>query len=251
MPAPGWSPCPGPDREARVDRDALEEGLSRGARMVLLTNLHNPTGVLLEAREMEEIARACARAGAVLVVDEVFAEFLPLEKRPPAAHSLNEGAVTLASFTKAFGLGSLRAGWILASPERVRRLEQINDMVQVANPTLPFLVLQRILEREEDIRRWIEKEMARVSQARARLAGSPLLDFPAPAGGVTLFARFPGVEDTGELCRFLAEKKKVHLVPGAFFGDPSRVRIGLALPGEALDRAVHALLESLEEIKRP
>ncbi|HHI68595.1 MAG TPA: aminotransferase class I/II-fold pyridoxal phosphate-dependent enzyme [Planctomycetes bacterium] len=125
----------------------------------------------------------------------------------------------------------------------------MNDMVQVANPTLPFLVLQRVLEREEAVRGWMEKEMARVAKARARLASSPLLDFPAPAGGVTLFARFPGVEDTGELCRFLAEEKGVHLVPGAFFGDPSRVRIGLALAEEALDRAVRALLESLEEEK--
>ncbi len=239
-----------PDGEARVDREALEEGLSRGARMVLLTNLHNPTGALMGARELEEVARACARAGAVLVVDEVFAEFLPLEKRPPAAHSLHGEAVTLASFTKAFGLGSLRAGWIMASEERVRRLEQVNDMVQVANPTLPFRVLQRVLEREEAVRGWIEKELARVAKARDRLASSPLLDFPSPAGGVTLFARFPGVEDTGELCRFLAEEKGVHLVPGAFFGDPSRVRIGLALPGEALDRAVQALLESLAERQR-
>ncbi len=241
-------PLPRPAGQgARVDRDALEEGLSRGARMVLLTNLHNPTGALLEGLELEGIAQACARAGAVLVVDEVFAEFLPPEKRPPAAHALHEGAVTLSSFTKAFGLGSLRAGWILASPERVRRLEQVNDMVQVANPTLPFQVLLRVLEREGAVRSWLEKEMAGVAKARARLKASPLLEFPEPAGGVTLFAAFPGVEDTGELCRFLAEEKEVHLVPGAFFGDPSRVRIGLALSGEALDLAVRALRESLED----
>ncbi len=236
-----------PDRGARVDRDALEKGLSQGARMVLLTNLHNPTGALMDAREVEEIALACARAGAILLVDEVFAEFLSPSERPPCAHALHEKALTLGSFTKAFGLGSLRAGWILASPGRIRLLEQVDDMVQVANPTLPFLVLDRVLDREEAIRRWLRKETAHLEKTREVLAASPFLEFPPPAGGVTLFASIPGVKETGELCRVLAEEKHIHLVPGAFFGDPARVRIGLALPREDLDRAVAALLEALEE----
>ena len=231
---------------ARVDQDALAQGLARGARMVLLTNLHNPTGVLLEEEELSALARTCARAGAVLVVDEVFSEFLPPEGRPPFAYALHPGAVTLSSFTKAFGLGSLRAGWVLARPELVRRLEQMNDMVQVANPTLPFFVLDRVLEREKEIRAWLEETLAPLEKAREELARSPLLDFPSPAGGVTLFPSFRGVPETGPLCRFLAEERGVHLVPGAFFGDPSRVRMGLPTEESAREEALAALLESLE-----
>ena len=101
--ARGWS----------VDEDALAEGLGRGARLVLLTNLHNPTGMRLEAADLARIAETCAKAGARLVVDEVFAEFLAPEMRPEAAHRAHPEALTLSSFTKAYGLGSLRAGWIL------------------------------------------------------------------------------------------------------------------------------------------
>ncbi len=242
----GWAP----------DEEALEEGLERGARMVLLTNLHNPTGVLLEEEDLARIARKVHRAGAVLVVDEVFSEFLPPGKRPRSAHALLPEAVTLASFTKVFGLGSLRAGWVLAPPSLVVKLEQWNDMVQVGNPTLPFKVLERVLDQEEALRAWLAEAMEGVRAGLEILAASPLVEFHPPAGGVTLFASLKGLQDTGPLCRFLAEEKEVHVVPGAFFQDPSRIRIGLSLPRPELDQALKAFLESVEtyllsEKKRP
>ena len=230
----------------RPDCDALSAGLARGARLVLLSNLHNPTGTLLEESDLLEIAEACARAGARLVVDEVFLEFLPLVKRPRAVHALHPAAVTVASFTKAFGMGSLRTGWVLAEPNLAKRLEGLNDLFQVTNPTLPFEVLKRILQREDAVRAWLAMEMTRIRRARRVLEESPLFSFPEPAGGVTLFGAVPGVADTEALCRFLAKKRGVYVVPGSFFDDPGRIRLGLALPEEKLEAALQAFLDGVE-----
>ena len=240
-------PLPRPQALGRaVDEEALASGLKRGARLVVLSNLHNPTGARLEGQDLARIAETCACAGARLVVDEVFAEFFRPEERPVPAYRAHANAVTLSSFTKAFGVGSLRAGWVLGPPDLVRRMQQAGDLLQVVNPTLPFLVLERLLDRENEVRAWLDGELERIRPALRALQEHPALSFGQPAGGVCCFAAVAGTTDTAALARFLAEEHQVHVVPGAFFGEPERIRVGLALPAPQLASAKAALETGLE-----
>jgi len=239
------------DARGTPDLDSLEKGLAEGARLVVLTNLHNPYGTDLGREGLQEILTLAERAGARVVCDEVFAEFLPPGERPPACQELSPTALTLSSFTKAFGLGSLRQGWILADPETVERLALAFDLMGVASPTLPLLVVHRLLEREEEARAWLRRELAGVPAALDRLGRHPRLRFPRPAGGVTLFPTVRGWPDTTPLCAELAGKHGVHVVPGRFFGAPERIRLGLGLPPAELEACITAFLAALDACRPP
>ena len=107
----------------RLDLAAPERALedSGDVNAVFLCNPNNPTGDAMPRREVLQLARRIREAGAVLVVDEAFADFAP----PLSTASEVDDAIFVArSFTKFFALPGLRLGCLVASDvERVRAFQ--------------------------------------------------------------------------------------------------------------------------------
>jgi len=105
--------------------------------LVFLCNPNNPTGVYLAQKEVKELAQACAEAGALLVMDEAYLNFV---ESPWDSLDLLEGGntVLLRSMTKDYALTGLRLGYSLASPEVTARLASfqpdwsVNSLAQAA-----------------------------------------------------------------------------------------------------------------------
>ncbi len=89
--------------------------------LVILANPGNPTGSLIPAGDLQGLATAAHEAGAVLVVDEAFVDFV---EDASLKHSLDRfpWLLLLRSLTKFFALPGLRIGYALASPELLGRL---------------------------------------------------------------------------------------------------------------------------------
>ncbi len=93
----------------------------RSGDLVILSNPSNPAGTAAAAEELLETARRCARAGAVLVVDEAFADFCPEESL--IVHAAREPAlVVLRSLTKFYGIPGIRIGFAAGTPGLVERM---------------------------------------------------------------------------------------------------------------------------------
>ncbi len=116
----------------------MQEKPSRGTpSLVFLCNPNNPTGVYLAYKEIEALAQTCAEAGALLVVDEAYLNFVD---SPWDSLDLLEGGntVLLRSMTKDYALTGLRLGYSLASPEVTSRLASfqpdwsVNSLAQAA-----------------------------------------------------------------------------------------------------------------------
>ena len=92
----------------------IERAITPATRLVVLTNLQNPTGALLPLETLRAIGAMAERVGARVLVDEVYLEML-FDSAPPSAFSLGDTFVVTSSLTKAYGLSGLRCGWILAA----------------------------------------------------------------------------------------------------------------------------------------
>ncbi|MEW6747508.1 MAG: pyridoxal phosphate-dependent aminotransferase [Planctomycetota bacterium] len=228
----------------KIDRAEFRRLLGSGTRLVMLTNLHNPSGVRLELNELTELADDAARAGATLVVDEVYREF---EAHLPTAFHAGPNVIAISSFTKAFGLGSLRAGWIYAAPATRERLQSFENLI-VVNPPVPSVrVLAAALRNEsflEACRR--EAREVRLKRLIGLVEGCAPLEWIPPAGGLVGFPRLKGVPDSGPLAAFLADKFEVQVVPGHFFGAPAHFRIGCAGLLQHLEPALERFREGLQ-----
>src|SRR5258708_19452399 len=100
---------------------------SKKARLMVVTNLDNPSGVVLEEETLRAIGEMARSVGARVLVDEVYLELL-FDRPQRSAFHLGEHFIVTSSLTKAYGLSGLRCGWILAAPELAERMWHHNDL---------------------------------------------------------------------------------------------------------------------------
>jgi aspartate/methionine/tyrosine aminotransferase len=116
----------------RIDPREIERSVSRRTRLIVITNLHNPSSALTDKETLVEIQGIAREVGARVLVDEVYLEAL-FDGSPSAFHLGREFIVT-SSLTKAYGLSGLRCGWILAEPELAESMRRLNDLFCVIPP---------------------------------------------------------------------------------------------------------------------
>jgi aspartate/methionine/tyrosine aminotransferase len=228
----------------RLDPAEVERSIAPGTRLVVVTNFHNPTSVRADDAALAEIGAIAARAGARVLVDEVYLECLD---RPRSAFFLGDNFVTTASLTKAYGLSGLRCGWVIAPPELARRMWRINDLYG-ATPAHPAELLSVVaLDNLDSVAARTRAHLARNRALLDRFLDSRRdLEVVRTESGTTSFPRLPpGRVD--ELCRLLREKYETSVVPGSFFEMPEHFRIGIggetAMVAEGLERLGLALDE--------
>jgi aspartate/methionine/tyrosine aminotransferase len=206
--------------------DALVPLLTHATRIVAITQPNMPTGEVLADDELDELARLLAARGVLLLVDEVYRDLAiePGLAVPSAARHAN--AIVVGDVAKPFGLGGVRIGWLIARDAGLReRIATLRDYTTLSVPT-PSDALARIALRHVDdlLRGPLENIRANLARLRVLAARDHLLTFEAPRAGATAFVH---VADAEDLQRDLAAAG-VLVVPGALFGEPEYLRIGLA-----------------------
>ena len=233
----------------RLDPAEVERRISPQTRLIVLTNLHNPSGAYADEAALRAIGDIAKAHGARVLVDEVYLEAL-YEKRPPAAIHLGDHFLVTSSLTKGFGLSGVRCGWILAAPEVCHRIRRIHDLYGV-NPAHPadlisvvaFDHLDKITARAKEILD------ANRSHLNAFLDSRHDLEFFRPDYGPVVFPRLRrgNVEDFVALLR---EKHETSVVPGRFFDMPQHFRIGIGGNPEMTREALNRLARALDEYDR-
>src|SRR4030088_1623885 len=114
-----------------LDVARVEAACTQRTRLVILSNLHNPTGALLNRADLESLAELADRRDLHVLVDEVYLEWIYAAGKDPeirSAINVSPRFVTTRSLTKVFGLAALRAGWILAEAGVATRMRRLNGL---------------------------------------------------------------------------------------------------------------------------
>jgi histidinol-phosphate aminotransferase len=112
-----------PLKRQALDADALAAATSERTRMVLITSPNNPTGTALGRAELRHVLESVP-PHTLVVLDEAYREFMTRADRPDPVALLAEfpNFVVLRTFSKAYGLASLRVGYAFAAPDVVDSL---------------------------------------------------------------------------------------------------------------------------------
>ncbi len=211
----------------RLDPGAVERALTPRTRLVVLTNPHNPTGVLAGDADLEAVGRLAERAGARVLVDEVYLDSVPGGPRRAAA-TRGPAFITTCSLTKSYGLPGLRCGWVLAAPDVAERVRRARDVVDGTGAFPAERLAALAFERLDALAARAQAILGPTRAALARfLDAHPQVDCVGPSGGTTVFPRVRGVADADPLVDRLARDFETGVVPGRFFQAPSHFRIGL------------------------
>jgi len=105
-----------------LDMDKFKKSVS-GMDIVFICNPNNPTGTLIEKDKVLDMLKMARKAGAFTVMDEAFIEYAPEHSIVREAASAR-GVAVLRNFTKFYGMPGLRLGYLVASPDLVKRLSK-------------------------------------------------------------------------------------------------------------------------------
>jgi aspartate/methionine/tyrosine aminotransferase len=200
------------------------------ATLAVVSTPHNPTGRLLTDAEWVHLRRF-ADDGGVVLVDEVYRD---LQAKPPkVAAARHPRFLTTASFTKAYGLGAMRVGWILGAPELLAPIRRADNLISVQVATPSILAVERAWPRLAELRK---KALAPVKRNLAALRRSGL-EFIEPDAGLTALVK---VGD-GDTAATALHSRGIGVAQGSFFGAPEYVRIYLAADREAFAKGLEAL----------
>jgi len=232
----------------RIDPAEVERQITPRTRLVVLTNLHNPSGALLDDETLRAVGEIARGHGAYVLVDEVYLEAL-YERRPRSAVHLGDHFVVTSSLTKAYGLSGLRCGWVLANPELARRMWHINDLygVNAAHPAELLSVialdnLDRVAARARKLLQATRPALEEFLRARNDLA------YVWPEFGTIAFPRLlHGSVD--QLDRLLREKYETSIAPGSYFDMPQNFRLGIGGDPETTQEGLLRLASALEELR--
>jgi aspartate/methionine/tyrosine aminotransferase len=227
-----------------ISIDELVSLITPKTRLIVITNLHNPSGVLIDDATMKQIGELARSVGALVLVDEVYMETL-FEQEPRTSFHFGSEFVVTSSLTKAFGLSGLRCGWILAEPKLAERMWLLNDLFAStpvhSGERLSVVAFKQLEEIGTRAKQLIDRNRDLLNEF---LDTRDDLEVVRPEFGTVMFPRVRG-ESSNELCRLLREKYDTSVVPGRFFEMPAHFRIGMAgdtaTLAEGLDRLGKAL----------
>lgn len=214
-----------------VDPEAIRRALTPRTRLIVLTNLHNPSSVLTPEPVLREVAGLARDAGARLLVDEVYLEVV-YRDTPRTAFHLGPEVLVTSSLTKVYGLSGLRCGWILAQPGVARAMYQLNNLFAANGAHPAELISVAAFQHLDAIR-----DRARQVVDADRLALAEFLDRQTgvsavrTAWGTTSFLRLSNGAVDPFLDRLRAEYE-TSAVPGRFFDMPGHFRIGMGVDSE-------------------
>jgi aspartate/methionine/tyrosine aminotransferase len=233
------------ERRFHIDIGSLADQVTPRTKLIILTNPHNPSGILEPPEALREVGRLAARVGAYVLVDEVYMDFLLQSSARTAVH-LGSNFLMTCSLTKVYGLDGLRCGWVMGPPDVVKAMWRLQDFFGV-NGVIPGETTSVVaLKHLERFRQRSQSILAanRPLVDRFMLAHQAALDWAPPELGPVCFPRMR-VGSADELCDRLRAKYDVGVIPGRFFEMPDHFRIGFGGSTEDLRAGLERLSQAI------
>ncbi len=224
-----------------VEVDEIRRVISPKTKLIVLSNLHNPTSVLTP----ENVLRELSGLGPRVLVDEVYLDAV-YDNTPRTAYLLGPRFVVTSSLTKVYGLSGLRCGWILAEPDLARDMWRLNDLFGSipAHPAelLSVAAFENLGAIRERARRVVTADRALLAEFLDRETGVSAIrtDF-----GTTSFLRLLR-GNTGDFLDLLRNNYQTTVVPGRFFDMPQYFRLGMGVNTEMFGEGLNRISEALE-----
>jgi aspartate/methionine/tyrosine aminotransferase len=233
----------------KIDIAEFEKQMTPRARLIVVTNLHNPSSALVEETTLRKIGELARDAGARVLVDEVYLEAM-FENSPGPAVSLGPEFVVTSSLTKGYGLSGLRCGWIFAEPELAEKIRRLDDIFAASAPNVmerlsvsALTQLPKIAARAKSMLETNRQTLNNFLETRDDVEVVPT------KFGTTSFPRVKSV-DVDQLCALLLEKYETAVVPGNFFESPPHIRIGMCCEPQLFKVGVERLGDALDELRK-
>lgn len=230
-----------------LDPAQVRRVITRKTKLIVLTNLHNPSSASASEFALREIGGLARSVGARVLVDEVYLDAVYTDTPKSCCH-LGPEFIATTSLTKVYGLSGLRCGWILAEPALARAMWRLNDLFASipAHPAelLSVVALENLATVRERSRKIVEADRALLNEF---LKDEKLVSAPSTEFGTTAILRLTH-GDVDDFLTRLRTDYETSAVPGHFFGLPNHFRIGMGVDTEMFREGLERIGRALRVV---
>ena len=176
------------EKNLKADVDAILAAITNKTKIIFIANPNNPTGSYLNKAEINKLIKGTPK-NILIVLDHAYEEFVDVADYPNAIELVNqnENVVVTRTFSKIYGLASLRIGWCYSSLEIANILHKVRGPFNVGGPAQVAAVAalqdEEFFEKSKNHnKKWLEilfQEFSKFSNIKAypSIANFILLDF--------------------------------------------------------------------------
>lgn len=242
------------ENEFRLTKQELLDAITDKTKILILPFPNNPTGAILEEKDLKEIAEVCVEKDIFVLSDEIYSELTYKEKHVSIAQmpGMKERTILINGFSKAFAMTGWRLGYACGPKEIIEQMIKIHQFAIMCAPTTSqYAAVEALRNGDEDVR-----EMREAYNQRRRYLVHTFremgLECFEPFGAFYIFPsiREFGISSDEFATRFLQEEK-VAVVPGTAFGDCGEgfLRISYAYSLDNLKIAIERLERFIKKLR--
>ncbi|HEY6901717.1 MAG TPA: pyridoxal phosphate-dependent aminotransferase [Puia sp.] len=229
----------------RLDIEKIKSSITGKTKYISVTHPHNPTGVCLDAEQLNALTQLAEERNLYLLVDETYRDMV-FGPQLPLAAIRSPSVISVSSLSKTYGLPGLRTGWIICRDRRL--MEQFlaaKEQIHICGPVLDEELAFRYLQHRDKHYGNIKKDIAeKFNIVKSWMERQDHFEWVEPQGGCVCFPRAKRLTMDYKL---LLEKYGTYVGPGHWFGMPDHyMRIGFGWPTkERLEEGLNALEKAL------
>jgi aspartate/methionine/tyrosine aminotransferase len=226
-----------PEDGWQLPLNELHERLHPNVSVVMITEPHNPSGVLAPREQVLELAKMAQDVGAYVLINEVYRGY----SQTPSYHCEADNIVVVSSLSKFIGAYWMRLGWLSATAELCARLRQghLNMGLGTLVASMAGMRLLDSIEPMADAAR--ERSNAGREIVHKWVEATPDVTWSRPQGPAFGAISIPAQIDDLAFAEHLHEKCGVLVVPGHCFDIPATLRISWLQAGDRLQEGLDIL----------
>ena len=237
----------------RLTADQLRAAITPRTKLLIFPYPNNPTGAVMSAAEMEEIAAVLRETNVLVLSDEIYSELTYGLDRHVSIASLPgmaERTIVVNGFSKSYAMTGWRLGYAAGPAPLVKVMTKIHQSCIMSAPTTSQYAAITALRQCDDQIEMMRDEYNRRRRYVVKALNDMGLTCFEPRGA---FYVFPSIQISGltssEFCEQLLREKEVAIIPGSAFGASGEgyARISYAYSVDHLQTAMERIREFLTE----
>ncbi len=237
----------------RLTADQLRAAITPRTKLLIFPYPNNPTGAVMSAAEMEEIAAVLRETNVLVLSDEIYSELTYGLDRHVSIASLpgmEERTIVVNGFSKSYAMTGWRLGYAAGPAPLVKVMTKIHQSCIMSAPTTSQYAAITALRQCDDQIEMMRDEYNRRRRYVVKALNEMGLTCFEPRGA---FYVFPSIQISGltssEFCEQLLREKEVAIIPGSAFGASGEgyARISYAYSVDHLQTAMKRIREFLTE----
>ena len=205
-------------RNLQLDEESLKAAMAKRPKLLLLNTPNNPTGRVIERRQMKLIADLCVGEGTIAVTDEIYEHILYDGKKHISLASvgnMHDRTVTVNSASKTYSVTGWRVGWAVAEKELTDALRKVHDYVTICAPAPLQEALITALNFPAGYYERLSVAYDRKRKKMMQILNEAKLEYYQPEGAYYILVDAPNeFQDGKEFSDFLLRRVGLAVLPG-------------------------------------